>query len=188
MDLPATHRVADGVAVETDDARRAWAEAAAVILRDVAATYNATITYADLSERVQDETGIRTRQLMRYWIGKVLFIVAVDAAARDEPILSSLCVRSNGSVGMGYGEAIDQTQGSAPEDLEMHAASERLACYRLFNADLPADGGRPTLTAGVVAQRRRSEVTQRRSQEVERRTCPSCHMQLSMSGDCSMCE
>ena len=118
-------------------ARQAWVNAARPILEAVARQYHATITYAELAETV-NITGIRTGQLMWYWIGGVLGEVADECHRRGEPILSSLCVRSDGTVGDGYVKAVVAAYGGeAPKDADRHAADERLACYRHFGRPFP---------------------------------------------------
>jgi hypothetical protein len=131
-------------------------------------TYHATITYKDLAEEVQATSGIRTRRLLQNWIGDVLGTVAEDCHQAGEPLLSALCVRADGTVGPGYGKAVvDNFGGDPPDDLDMHAAVERLECHRFFGAQLPADGGSPALTPLVAAARR--------------------HLMLPISGQCDNC-
>lgn len=184
-EVPATHRVADGSEVSAIDARRAWAEAAVPILQGVAGTYNATITYAELAEQVQETSGIVTTQLMRYWIAKVLGLVT--EAAGDEPMLAALCIRHDGSIGGGYAEAVGRARGTVPEDPEVHAAAERLACYQAFGATMPNGGGRPTLTPEVSARRDRAR-SARGEEAIPRTACPTCFMLLPHTGQCDECE
>lgn len=184
-EVPATHRVADGSEVSATDARRAWAEAAVPILEGVAGTYNATITYADLAEQVQDASGIVTTQLMRYWIAKVLGLVS--EATGDGPMLAALCIRNDGSIGGGYAEAAGKVHGEVPEDPEVHAAAERLACYQACGATMPNGGGRPTLTPEVSARRERAR-SARGEPAIPRTTCPTCFMLLPHTGQCDECE
>jgi hypothetical protein len=70
-----------------------------------------------------------------------------------------------------------------PEDLEMHAAEERLRCYRYFGAAMPSDGGRPVLTREVAERRSRA----RRSSPPQRPLCPNCFLRLPASGICDNC-
>jgi hypothetical protein len=121
---------------------------------------------------------------MMHWIGGVLGKVAQECLRRGEPILSSLCVHQNGTVGEGYGIAVKWVYGTAPDDLDDHAANERLACYRHFGAVLPPDGGRAALTPQIEARRDRAA-----AQRSERRgdICPTCFTELPVSGVCSIC-
>ncbi|MGA8247507.1 MAG: hypothetical protein WB797_11420, partial [Nocardioides sp.] len=128
--------------VGSEESRAAWAEAARPILIDVAHHYHAVITYKELAAEVQRVSGIRTKQMAHYWIGDVLGRVSRDSTTREEPLLSSLCVNAEGSVGDGYAAAVTAADGEAPGDGDDHAAQQRLACYRFFEAaDLPAAGG-----------------------------------------------
>jgi hypothetical protein len=134
---------------------------------------------------VQAAAGVRTKMLMHYWIGEVLGAVSLDCRRHGEPLLSSLCVDTSGSVGPGYGALIAEVEGTVPADLDMHAADERLACYRYFGAELPADGGRPALTPQLSEWRRRAA---RRAEEAgPRGVCPTCFMTLPLNGVCGNC-
>ena len=97
--------------VSEEDTRAQWAEAARTRLVEAAKQYGALVTYKELAEHVQASTGLRTKKLAHHWIGDVLTRVAVDSAAREEPILSSLCVNASGSVGDGYAVAIGSVLG-----------------------------------------------------------------------------
>ncbi|WCO68932.1 hypothetical protein PO878_09370 [Iamia majanohamensis] len=186
-ELPPIHRVSDGSEVSGPDSRRAWADAARPILEGVAGTYNATILDATLAEQVQVDSGVVSRQLSRYWIAKVMGLVAADCAGRDEPMLSALCIRTDGSTGGGYADAVTKARGEAPEDAEVHAAAERLACYQRMGAAMPNGGGRPTLTPEVAARRHRAR-SARGEPEFARTTCPTCFMVLPHTGQCDECE
>lgn len=183
---PGTWRVADGQRVEFSEAQRGWADAARQVLLEVAGSYHAYTTYLELGEAVQDRTGVRTRSLLTNWIGGVLGMVADECKRRGEPVLSALCVRQDETVGPGYVKAVEAVYGFTPEDPDQHAAAERLACYRAFGADLPPGGGEPALTRRV----RRVREERDRARQVERPAamCPTCFMQLPVSGRCDMCE
>ena len=99
-------------------------------------------------------------------------------------MLSSLCVRTDGTVGSDYGEAVLEREGAVPADLDLHAAEERLACYRYFGADLPPDGGKPMLTRQLRAKR--SQVV-RQPERAPRRQCPTCVIEVAASGVCGIC-
>ena len=106
-------------------------------------TYNGWITYGQLAAAVQERTGIYTTQLVQNWAGELAF----KCCRPGEPLVCSLVVSVEGLVGSGYeGAVIARYGGSAPADLQMNAAEERLKCYRFFGAELPEDGGRRTLT------------------------------------------
>jgi hypothetical protein len=185
--IPGTYREVDMSPVSSADALAAWVVEARPVLERIAKTYHATITYKDLAEGVQVESGIRTRRLLQHWIGDVLGPVAHDCQTAGEPLLSSLCVRADGTVGPGYAVAVvENFGGEPPDDLDMHAAEERLLCYRHFGAAMPADGGRPALTKQVAAARKRAK--QRASPaDTSRPICPTCHLMLPVTGQCDNC-
>ena len=167
-------------------ARASWAEAAREQLIETAGRYQAVTTYKELGEGVQQRSGIRTKQLLHYWISDVLLRVAKDCAARGEPNLSSLCVNAAGSVGEGYRVAVAATTGEQPTDPDSHAARVRLECYRWFGADMPASGGAPALTARLAATRTRTRKAAHEARPVP--TCPTCNLALTASGACDNCD
>jgi hypothetical protein len=182
---PGTYRVVDGARVEFADARAAWTEPAREHLIAVARSYNAMTTYRELAEDVQVRSGIRTKMLPWHWIGGVLGDVARDCHRRDEPLLSALCVHSDGTVGKGYALATRENYGIDPSDPDLHAAEERLRCYRHFGAVLPADGGRPQLPGKLASRRERAR--RRPMPETRRAPCPTCFVELPISGECGNC-
>src|SRR5436305_12280281 len=138
------------------DAKAVWVPLAREALVRTAHEYHRLIKYGELAEEIQQRSGIRTKQLVHYCIGDILGQVATDCHERQEPLLSALCVQQNGSIGDGYAVALAATYGgSPPDDLDMSAAEERLACYRFFGATIPDDGGRPALPPQVALQRRK---------------------------------
>jgi hypothetical protein len=184
---PGTYRERDQSPVAFSDAIGAWVVAARPALERTARKYRALITYKELAEEVQSVSGIRTKSLMTNWIGDVLGAVSRGCHAIGEPLLSSLCVRADGTVGPGYAIAVvENFGGEPPEDLDMHAANERLSCYRHFGAELPSDGGTPALTPQVAAARTRVR-RQTSPAEAWRPFCPTCHLMLPMSGQCDYC-
>lgn len=180
--MATTHRVVDRAPVEWHEAVAAWAAAARPVLQRAAGHYNAFFTYQQLAEAVQEETGIVTGVPFRHWIGSVLGTVA-EAQRLDEPILTSLVVRADGSVGEGYSIPVVAREGAVPADLDRHAANERLACYRFFGAELPPDGGRPTLTPAVAQRHRNRRPKARRPSGI----CPTCGIAVPASGVCDFC-
>jgi hypothetical protein len=173
--------------VGSDAARNAWATAAREILLVAAKRYHSVVTYKELAREVQQQTRIRTNQLMHYWIGDVLGRVSAECSRRGEPLLSALCVNAEGSVGPGYALAVVAATGVEPGDLDDHAAHERLACHRYFAApDLPPDGGVPALTPKLRATRERAR--RAKSPEPKIEICPRCHTQLSSTGICGFCD
>jgi hypothetical protein len=177
-----TRRTATGEPVDFKDAIAAWAEAGRPVVEDVARTYGGYITYQDMAERVQERSGIVTGVPFRHWIGSVLG----ELARRErpgEPILTSLVVRADGTIGDGYAIPIRERGEPEPTDLELHAAYERVKCYRHFGASMPDGEDRPVFTKEVAAKRRRLKpVTPARSM------CPSCFIQLPLNGRCDSCD
>lgn len=186
MQPPGTYRVSDGSHVDFSAAISAWTSAALCVLERVAHSYHATISYKDLGDQVQEARGIRTRVLLMNWIGQVLDGASRESHRKGQPMLSALCVHSDGTVGAGYGEAVAENYGRPPADLDMHAAEERLRCYQYFGADLPLCGGTPVLTPQVAARRARA-AAQAKVQAPERSYCPRCHIALPVSGICDYC-
>lgn len=187
MGTPGTYRAADRTYVDFPTAIAAWTAAAVPILERVAEIYNATITYQELGRQVQDITGIHTRVLLMNWIGQVLAGASRESHRKGQPMLSALCVHSDGTVGDGYGQAvIENYKCELPHDLDMHAAEERLRCYRHIGAILPQDGGRPELTPQVAT--RRAWAAQRAQISVpNQKCCPTCNIALPLSGQCDYC-
>jgi hypothetical protein len=116
----------------------------------------------------------------------VLTRVAAECARRDEPLLSSLCVTTDGSVGASYGPAVLAATGEAPADPDEHAAQERLRCHRHWGADLPEGGGVAALTPKLAATRGRERKI--RAQEKVHAHCPACNLQLPATGVCDDCD
>jgi hypothetical protein len=185
-DTPGTYRVDDHSAVTMDDAKAAWTPFAREALEQVARTYNGVINYGEIAEAVQAGSGIRTRMLTHYWVGDVLGAISVGCRDRGEPLLSSLCVRQDGTIGDGYGADLVELGRPAPADLELAAAEERLECYRHFGATLPADGGRPTFTPTVA--KKRSAATRKAWDERVRPVCPQCGIVMPASKICDQCD
>lgn len=189
MTEPGTFRASDRSPVDFKDALPLWEQAARPALERTARTYRATISYKELAEEVQEQSGVRTLMLPWHWIGRVLGAVAHDCHGNGEPMLSALCVRSDGTVGDGYAKAIVETVGGPPpEDLDMHAATERFRCYQYFGAQMPPDGGSPALTKQVAAKRSWVRRQTANAAMPSRPICPTCHLMLPMSGQCDNCE
>ena len=72
MTTPGTYRESDQSAVTFPDAIAAWVVVARPALHRTARTYNAVISYTELSEEAQATSGIRTKMLIQHWIGQVL--------------------------------------------------------------------------------------------------------------------
>lgn len=136
-----TYDERDQQAVTFEDAVSMWSLAAREVLLETAADYHAVVTYPQLGDAVQGSTGVRTSKSVFQWVDDVLARVTAECAARDEPFLSALCVRADGSVGPGYARAVVAATGRRPTDPDEHAARERLRCHETFGAELPPGGG-----------------------------------------------
>lgn len=174
--------------VSVNEARGQWATAACDVLAEVASHYAAVITYAELAEQVQLRTKLRTRSHSRNWIGSVLAqVVARTRAAQLPPLTSLVAHRADGGL-----------------DPDESTVRSRLACYRRFADDVPAEVIAEA-DAQAAAERAAAEEVTRAKQTRPRRAaasraprtptrdeappaiCPTCFMQLPASGVCDTC-
>ena len=176
----------DAADVGEEAARTAWAAAAREVLMETAMSYHSVITSKELAAEVMERSNITTSRPTHYWIGDVLGRVSADCAERDEPLLSSLCVNAEGSVGKAYEGVVVAARGSQDGDADDHASVERLECYRHFGADIPKGGGVRALTPRLSASRSR----ERRARAAEKMPplCPSCHTAVPSTGICDYCD
>ncbi|MER6300389.1 hypothetical protein ABT247_12555 [Kitasatospora sp. NPDC001539] len=198
-------RESDGVPVAVSQAHIVWTRAAYPALVEVARRYHAVITYAELAEVLQRVSGVRTSVNQRHWINKVLALVVREAHRRGDPPLTALVVNAaDGMVGAGYQDVLAVAGEPAivdEADRELHAAAARLACYRHFGADLPADGGIPALVpraATTTAARKGAAVLKgaaagRGAASVSAAAarlpvvCPRCFLELPATRVCDSC-
>jgi hypothetical protein len=174
----------DGAVIEWPDAQGAWAVVAREELIKAAGAYGSVVSYKELAAAVQEQTGIQTRSLVHNWIGGVLRAVTDAQAGKDEPLLTSLVVRADETIGVGFAEVAEERDGAAPEDIEQRAAEERLACYRFFGATVP-DGAQPALTPKVKLARLAEHEARRAAEPVK--ICPTCFVRLPRTGQCDAC-
>ncbi len=183
---PQSHSWQEASEIGQEAAVAAWAAAARPVLEQVAHGYQGVITQKELCAQVQDDSNVRTKQQIRHWVGDVLDVVTADCTTRSEPLLSALCVNAMGSVGERYAVSVEAHTGSAPADGDDHAAAQRLACYRQFDATgLPEDGGFAALTprlAGARDRARKARLAERVAPQ-----CPDCYMELPATGVCDNC-
>lgn len=184
MTRPAIYDVLDETEVPIAAATTRWAAAAVDRLRETAHSYNAVITSADLARQIQASTGVRTRTLVSSWIGAVLEQAAELCASTGEPVLTSLCVQSDGTVGEGFATALRKSRQRATKDIEMDAAHARVECYRRYATDFPANGGRAMLTKGVETARGK---VRSRVDDPPGALCPIHHIAVPASGICDDC-
>jgi hypothetical protein len=182
-----TPETRDAADVGVEAAHEAWALAARTVLIETARSYRAVVTHKELAEAAQERSGLHTKQRVHYWIDDVLALVSRDCAERGEPLLSALCVNREGSVGAAYGALVLELTGESPEDPDDHAAKQRLACHRYFEAaDLPDGGGTPALVPQLASARTR--VRKAAAAMRPAKTCPTCYMQLLPTGVCDTCD
>ncbi len=196
----------DASEVGSSAAKEAWAEAAREELLEAAGRYRALVNFKPLAAAVQESSGITTDLPMSRWLGGVLQRVAEECQSRGEPLLSSLCVSVQGSVGTGYADVVEQLRGTRPVDPNEHAAEERLACYRHWEAEgLPRDGGTPLRTAHFKPARttpvRKTAAAAPRKTAARKAApvaevpppkpipmCPKCYTQVPVTGVCDYCD
>ena len=200
-------RRSGGEPVDAVSARDAWARAARPILVQVARRYGALTTPNELAEEVQAHAGVQTREAAGLWIGDVLEDVGLECGARSEPLLPAFCIGPDGRIGERYQQLVVHLIGSAPADIEVHAATERLEAHRYHGAIMPVDGGHPTLPRQLASQRAaapkrtagtrapstrvKKAVTPRKPKKPElppRPVCPTCFLQLPATGRCDNCD
>lgn len=191
--------LANGKYVSQSDAIRQWWPAAREVLIGVAADYGAFIVEDDLGHRIQQRTGITTRQPTPEWINNVLGRVAADAHERGEPRLTSLCVTAERRIA---DDNPSVPAGSDARTREQVAAEDRLECYRYYGATMPADGGEPTVLSFMPARPERAARSRAASPSAARSrstkaappapalretTCPSCFMVVPVAATCRDC-
>lgn len=197
--------------IDLENVRETFALAARHVLADVAGEYHAVITVPELARQVQERTRIRNRQAPGLWVGDVLFRVAKDCRRRNEPFLGSLCVTPEGQMPDWYADTVTAVRGDVVTSPQMHAAEERLECYRRHGADIPAGGGEAALPPVRESVRRapRSSVPGTRTPAAPRtpraprkeaapkvlkpappaeKLCPSCFMVVPSTGLCDNCD
>ena len=188
----------DGHYVSMQDAYNQWEPLAVALLVDTAKTYGGFVTYKQLTEFVQVETGTTHKGLITNWVGELLGRVIEHCLQEEIPQLSALCVTAEGTVGNGYRAAIaaeriptenatdDQEHDETLDELDDHAAKTRLKCYSFFGAELPAGGGEPMLTPKAKAARdwKRAQAKPDKPPKL----CPSCFVALPATGQCDNCD
>jgi hypothetical protein len=199
------YRNDDGTAVDDAAALDAWGRAARPVLVQVARRFGSLTTRKELGEEAQVRSGVRTREPVAAWIDDVLDAVALECSVRSEPLLSAFCVQPDGRMGDRYRQIVESLEGTAPADVEMHAATQRVEAHRYHGAVLPVDGGRPTLPpqlaklrASAPAKTRATRAPSapkkapvaRKPKKVERvyAVCQTCFLQLPASGRCDNCD
>ncbi len=202
---PGYWRETDGSAVAAHEAEAVWADHALDVLRDVASRFGDQIDYAELSQQVQERSGVHTRVQVLTWIGGVLRRVMQATRASGEPSLSVLVIPKRGDA-----------------SAEAAWTTARMQCYRRYCADLPQDspvlgverssagtgvtGAAGTRAAGGAGGTRRPAPSTRRAgsrsgasttrksptrpaarQDAPPALCPRCFLALPATGVCDNC-
>jgi hypothetical protein len=175
----------DAAEVGEEASREAWTAAARDVLIETARRYHAVVTYKQLSSIVQTRARIRTTRVTHTWLAAVLAQVARECHSKGEPLLSALAVNAQGTVGQGYGVVVAKVRGDEVDDVDDHAARERLACYLHFGATLPDEGGVAALTPALAATRDRLLGAAKPQRQPT--VCPTCNMAIPATGGCDNC-
>ncbi|MFY0408956.1 hypothetical protein [Solicola sp. PLA-1-18] len=198
MSTSGTFRIGDGAPVPFATAAELWVRAARDVLRETAGRYHAAIDEGELAKQVQARSGVRTRTPASMWLERILALLAHECHQRGEPLLTSLCTRTDG-LALGVYAVTARPDGSPlVGDVEQHAAEQRLECYVRHGASLPSDGGVPDVHrgAGVKSSARAARskaaatvATPRRIEEARTGTvCPRCFTEMSLTGSCGVCD
>jgi hypothetical protein len=196
----------DGTTIDDAAALEAWSRAARPVLVQVARRYGSLMAPSSFAEEVQALSGVRTREPAAAWVDDVLDAVGVECIARDEPLLSAFCIGADGHIGARYEKLAISVDASAVNDIEMHAAKQRLEAHRYHGAIVPVDGGKPALppqlkrvsaatpkraasTGARTRSARAKTATPRKPKnpELPRPVCPTCFLQLPATGRCDNC-
>lgn len=134
---------------------------------------------------MQAQSGIQTRQTTRNWLNKVLSAVVDRCASGNEAQLAALCVKTaDETVDVGYLRVFELSGEPVPEDVQLHAAQARFECYQSFGATVPRGAG-PALTPKLA--RARALAAAKRREEIPPALCPTCLVQLPLTGNCDNC-
>ena len=122
----------------------------------------------------------------------------MQAATAGDPPLTSLCLKTDGTVGTAYwrtpiAEGLTMPELVGEPDVEADAAEHRLMCYRAYATDLPESGGVARIPEQVIVRRERADRAAERTRAAKREdepqpVCPSCFTQLPASGVCWQCD
>lgn len=189
-------RDVDRSPVGVEEAMGEWTLAAWQVLEDAAHVWRKTVSEERLGVEVQRRSDIHTALPVATWIGPVISLVAQRAHEEHGPVLTSLVVDDRGHVPESYREVVRLQGGGELGEaaLEDHALDARLTCYRAYGARVPAGvtelprSRRATVAAASV--RRASGGSAHRAEEKPAFTpsfCPTCWLQLPLSGQCDNC-
>ena len=208
MTLPTTnhviYRVDTDVEIDLATALHHWAPVAYAELKKAAQQFNSTIRHQDMANVMIEETGIDTEMPMNIFVTKVMEVCAAQAAAKNEPPLTSLCIKDDSTMPAAYArqtrssmvDALETATGTTLKDLDndvdLYAAHHRLMCWQTYAPDVPA-AATPTLPDDLAQKRVRAAVRADKQREQARKEAPrpvclSCFTQLPASGRCQQCD
>lgn len=173
--------------VDFNVALEAWTEACLPILEKVASRYGATITTHDLQAELFSASGYHTRRDGGTWLPGVVDAVLQRTIDEGLPPLASLVVgKGDGIVGPNYRSAtLEKGSLTDTHEIELLAAADRLACYKKYCDDVPADA-KPELTRTYVMRKKgRMEPSNRAP---DSNFCPRCNLMLLPTGQCDNCD
>ncbi len=179
--------------VDQVSAVKVWAQAAHDILVELAAA-EGVIDPQGLARQVQKRSGVSTTQPASKWIGPLLGIVARQCHANDLPLLTAMVVKRDGTVGQAYDEILRFAKIPAViGDREEHAAQQRAAAYARWRgaAVAPAPVSATKVVVGRTAKAKAVKAAPARPAKPEPQQgqiCPSCFMQMSLTGVCDNCD
>lgn len=184
-------RTDDHTAVTFRDASISWALAAHEVLVETASGYGHFITVNELADRIQEMSGIRTDAPTRTWMDAILRKVARRAHNAGEPPLTSLCLKQNHKVTESYKYVLELNVLPVPEDLEIHAAYARWACYSAYATDvppgipplIPKSGGNIRIQSTPAAP----APAEIKPEQVRKAMCAECFTELPANGVCYYC-
>ena len=190
-----------------------WSRAAVDLLTETATEYDRVLTTNEFAEEVQRRAGAWANVTSKTWVRKVLGVVTLKCVNEGWPHLASLVVRpSDGKPGPWYFDVLAETGPGSAQDESHHAARQRLDCYEHFGADVP-EGADPTLdplrrrrtvrhldAKPAPTRSARTKTTppartrpatarkpQAPSEERRGKVCPTCFMEMPLSGVCANC-
>ncbi len=190
-----------------------WSRAAVDLLTETATEYDRVLTTNEFAEEVQRRAGAWANVTSKTWVRKVLGVVTLKCVKEGWPHLASLVVRpSDGKPGPWYFDVLAETGPGSAQDESHHAARQRLDCYEHFGADVP-EGADPTLdplrrrrtvrhldAKPAPTRSARTKTTppartrpaaarkpQAPSEERRGKVCPTCFMEMPLSGVCANC-
>lgn len=189
-----------------------WSRAAVDLLTETATEYDRVLTTNEFADEVQRRADAWANVTSKTWVRKVLGVVTLKCVKEDWPHLASLVVRpSDGKPGPWYLDVLAETGPGAAKDESHHAAKQRLACYLYFGADVPEGAGptldplrlrrtvkhldakpKPARASAVRAERKapataKARASAARTEERRGQVCPTCFMEMPLSGVCANC-